>query len=205
MNTLLRIDASVRPHGSFSRKLGNYFEELWLNEYPEAKVLRCDLRMITIPHLSEQMTDAFYQEEKFPDILKLSDQLINDLKEADVILVTTPFYNYSIPSTLKAYLDHVVRINHTFVYRDDGKHQGLLHGKQAVIVTSKGGVFKGTDYSHLDFQEPYLRTILNFIGIDRVKIFSLEGTATRSDLEYVVFEIKIEIENFINSLTYEHK
>lgn len=204
MNTLLRIDASVRPNGSHSRHLGDYFEKLWLKEHPRAEVIRCDLRTLMIPHLNEQMIEAFAQENKFPGILKLSDQLIRDLEEADIILITTPFYNYSIPSTLKAYLDHIVRANKTFSYSKEGKHAGLLQHKRAAIITTKGGIFKGTDYSHLDFQEPYLRTILNFIGIDQVKIFSLEGTAVRSDLGDVVIEIKTEMEQFINTLAYEH-
>lgn len=203
MNTLLRIDASERPNGSHSRNLGDYFEQLWLKENPKGKVIRCDLRTLKIPHLNGQMIEAFYQENKFPGILKLSNQLIQELKNADLILITTPFYNYSIPSTLKAYIDHVVRANMTFAYSKDGIHAGLLQRKRAAIITTKGGVFKGTDYSHLDFQEPYLRTVLNFIGIDEIEIFSLEGTAIRSDLGDVVKKIQTEIEKFITTLTYE--
>jgi FMN-dependent NADH-azoreductase len=100
-----------------------------------------------------------------------SEQLTGELLAADVLVLAAPMYNFAIPSTLKAWLDHVLRAGVTFRYTANGP-EGLLSGKRAIVLTARGGIYTG---SALDHQEPYLRQALGFIGIDQVDFIHAEG------------------------------
>jgi FMN-dependent NADH-azoreductase len=199
MNTLLRIDASIRKEGSYSRDIGDFFQSQWQLKNPLGKVIRRDLTEVVIPHINKQLIEAFYRHEKSDDILSLSDKLIDELSMCDTLLITSALYNFSLPSSLKSYVDHLVRVNRTFSESPDGQYAGLMQNKQAVIITSKGGKYRGTNYAHLDFQDPYLQTILRFIGIERIETFSIEGTKDSRYLENTIPAIKSGILNFLNA------
>jgi FMN-dependent NADH-azoreductase len=199
MNTLLRIDASIRKEGSHSRHIGDFFQSQWQLKNPLGKVIRRDLTEVVIPHINKQLIEAFYWHEKSDDILSLSDRLIDELCMCDTLLITSALYNFSLPSSLKSYVDHLVRVNKTFSESPDGQYTGLIQNKQAVIITSKGGKYRGTNYAHLDFQDPYLQTILRFIGIERIETFSIEGTKDSRYLENTIPTIKSGILNFLNA------
>jgi FMN-dependent NADH-azoreductase len=199
MNTLLRIDASIRREGSYSRDIGDFFQSQWQLKNPLGKVIRRDLTEVVIPHINKQLIEAFYRHEKSDDILSLSDKLIDELSMCDTLLITSALYNFSLPSSLKSYVDHLVRVNRTFSESPDGQYAGLMQNKQAVIITSKGGKYRGTNYAHLDFQDPYLQTILRFIGIERIETFSIEGTKDSRYLENTIPAIKSGILNFLNA------
>ena len=182
MKTLLRIDASLRTEGSHSRNLADFFETHWEKANPGGRVIHRDLTRINIPHLQNETVQAFHiPEENYTqqnrEAIALSDALIQELKSADQILISSPLYNLNVPSALKSYLDHVVRSGHTFMVDNDGNYQGLLKKKEVFIITAKGEVYKNTVMEALDFQEPYLTTIFGFMGIKQRAIFSLEGTA----------------------------
>ena len=105
----------------------------------------------------------------------LADTLIEEVEAADVIVIAAPMYNFSIPSTLKAWIDHIVRAGRTFRYGAAGP-EGLLKGKKVFIVTGRGGVYSGeSPAKSLDFQEPYLRAMLGFLGLDDVAFIHVEG------------------------------
>jgi FMN-dependent NADH-azoreductase len=199
MNTLLRIDASIRREGSYSRDIGDFFQSQWQIKNPLGKVIRRDLTEVVIPHINKQLVEAFYEHEKSDDILSLSDKLIDELSTCDTLLITSALYNFALPSSLKSYVDHLVRVNRTFSESPDGQYAGLMQNKQAVIITSKGGKYRGTNYAHLDFQDPYLQTILRFIGIERIETFSIEGTKDSRYLENTIPAIKSGILNFLNA------
>jgi FMN-dependent NADH-azoreductase len=182
MKTVLRIDASSRSNGSQSRVLGDYFESVWLNRNPGDRVLRRDLAIDAAPHISSQTIAGFYTPaeqltHELRNATAQSDLLIEELRSADVLLLTTPMYNFSVPSALKAWIDQIVRIGHTFSY--DGKSfAGLVTGKRAYVICAygAGGYLGNGPLAAYDFLKPYLMLLLNFLGIQEVKFFSVEAT-----------------------------
>jgi FMN-dependent NADH-azoreductase len=182
MTTILRIDASSRTTGSISRALGDYFEQTWLNHNPRHLVLRRDVVTNPITHIAEQTIAGFYTPadhltDELRAALALSNRLIAEIQAADVLLLTVPMYNFAVPSAFKAWLDHIVRIGHTFAY-DGSAFSGLVTGRQAYVITSHGvgGYQHGEPLAGADFLVPYLRFILQFLGITDVRFFAVEGT-----------------------------
>ncbi|HFA49943.1 MAG TPA: FMN-dependent NADH-azoreductase [Bacteroidetes bacterium] len=183
MKKLLRIDASSRQKDSRSREVADYFQKKWEAGNPAGTVVLRDLVLSPLPHIKDATIQGFYTptENFTPELVEataLSDQVINEMKSADDILISTPLYNFSIPSALKAYIDHLSRINKTFGMDAEGNFFGMLKNKKTYIVTSKGAVYKGTPIEALDMQEPYLKLILPFLGLEIADIFSVEGTTT---------------------------
>ena len=172
MKTLLRIDASTRINGSNTRLLADYFQTKWLSHNPESKVIHRCLASDPIPHIANETIQAFHHADQTSSDKTLSDTLIDELKSADHLLIGSPLYNLTLPSTLKAYFDHVVRAGLTFEVRQ-GEYHGLLKGKAATLITARGSKSSPTD----DFQTTYLRKILAFIGIEPVDAVALEGLA----------------------------
>ena len=171
MKTLLRIEASLRTQGSRTRALSDYFEQLWLEANPGATVVQRCLAKEPIPHLDQASFERFAEDNRG---CTLSDVLINELKQADHLLLASPLYNLSLPSGLKAYFDHVVRSSQTFQL-NDGKHKGLLNNTRATILTACG------DSASADFQRDYLIEILRFIGIDETHAISVAGEVEPGD------------------------
>lgn len=176
MSTLLLIESSVRQRGSVSRQLSEEFVAQWRQANPGGRVLSRDLAREPLPHLDADllggwMKPAAEQSAAEQAALARSDQLIEELLAADVLVLGAPMYNFAIPSTLKAWLDHVLRAGVTFKYTEQGP-RGLLQGKRAYVLTARGGVYAG---GPLDQQEPYLRQALGFIGIDDVQFVHAEG------------------------------
>jgi FMN-dependent NADH-azoreductase len=108
--------------------------------------------------------------------LALSDALIDEVVAADIIVIAVPMHNFAPPSTLKAWIDHVVRAGRTFAYGATGP-QGLVQGKHAILVLASGGVYSNGRMKPFDFTEPYLRTVLGFIGITDIDVVRVEGVA----------------------------
>ena len=171
MKTLLRIDASAQLNGSNTRQITDYYEAQWKRANPAGRVTARCLVSAPIPHLTQETIERFQVPgSEHP----LSDTLSGELMRADHVLIGSPLYNFTLPSTLKAYFDHVVRSGRTFELRE-GRFRGLLGGKSATIVTSRGGT--GAEGHRDDFQTPYLPAILEFIGIGPIDVVALEGTA----------------------------
>ncbi|MGV3508912.1 MAG: FMN-dependent NADH-azoreductase [Sphingobacteriaceae bacterium] len=205
MKTLLRIDSSARIEGSYSRTIADHFEYLWKQANPTGKIVYRDLAKQHLPHIDNATIQGFYSK---PGQLSnaaataLSDELVAELLSADEIVISSPLYNFNIPSNLKAYIDQVTRINRTFKIAEDGAYSGLLSGKKAYLFSTKGGVYKNTDYEQMDIQDDYLKTILNFIGIEDIHLFSLEGVADQQKLHTGLEHIKTTINQlFINTQT----
>lgn len=164
--TLLRIDASPRGQNSVSRTLA---DQVVTQIAPNSTITR-DLTH-AIPQLDETWIAANFtgvdqrSSEQF-QTLALSDTLVSELQSADTILIATPIYNFGIPASLKAWVDHIARAGVTFRYTETGP-QGLLSGKKAILVVTSGGTEVDSD---IDFATPYLRHVLGFIGIHDVQI-----------------------------------
>ncbi|HLP87430.1 MAG TPA: FMN-dependent NADH-azoreductase [Nostocaceae cyanobacterium] len=171
MANILHIDSSPRGDRSISRRLTGEFITAWKNAHPGDTVTYRDLGHNPVPHVDEPWIAAAFTppDAHTPELLenlKVSDALIDELLAADMYVFGVPMYNLNIPSTFKAYIDQIVRVGRTFLMNELG-YQGLVDSsKKALIITSRGGTFPaGTPAAAYDLQEPYLRTILGFIGI----------------------------------------
>lgn len=176
MSRVLVIESSVRQQGSISRQLTAEFVAQWRQVHPQDEVTLRDLARDPVPHLDADllggwMKPAEAQSAAEQAALARSKQLTDELLAADVLVLAAPMYNFAIPSTLKSWLDHVLRAGVTFQYGAQGP-EGLLQGKRAFVLTARGGIYSG---SPLDQQEPYLRQALGFIGIKDVTFIHAEG------------------------------
>src|SRR6267143_1477379 len=178
MKTLLQIQSSIFSNGGQSSRLAERFVAAWRVSNPGGKVIVRDLAAEPVPHLDAARFGAFLAkpEERTPDqqaVVDYSDALIGELKRADVVVLGLPMYNFGVPSTLKAYFDHIARAGVTFRYTEKGP-QGLLTGKKAYVFATRGGLYAGTP---LDTQTSYVRDFLRFLGIDDVEFIYAEGLA----------------------------
>ena len=182
MSTLLKLDSSPMGDRSTSRKLTTKFAESWLKTHPGGKVIERDLATLNLPVVDAFWVGAVYTPEssRTPDQIKAlaaSDSLINNLKQADEYVFGVPMHNFSIPSTLKLWIDQIVRAGKTFSYGETGP-KGLLTGKKATLLLASGGEYgKGSAMASFDFVTPYLQKVLGFIGITDVTIIAASGTA----------------------------
>jgi FMN-dependent NADH-azoreductase len=177
---LLQIDSSART-SSVTRRLTAKFAEEWRKSHPDGEVIQRDLSATAIPPITDDWSATQLEESKLTpaqrSYLSTSDELIEELKAADAVVIGSPMYNFSIPASLKAWIDQIVRIGKTRGYGPNGG-QGLLEKKKVVVITSRGGAYeKGTAMEVFDFQEPYLRHILGFIGLTEVMFIHAENQA----------------------------
>jgi FMN-dependent NADH-azoreductase len=182
MATLLKIDSSPMGDHSISRKLTAQFAASWRKAHPGGEVISRDLTKTELRPVNGIWVGAAYtpedarsQEQR--EALAVSDALIAELQRADEYVFGVPMHNFSIPSTLKLWIDQVVRVGKTFSY-GTGTPKGLLNGKKATLLIASGGVYEqGTAMASLNFVTPYLRAICGLIGVTDVTIIAAEGTA----------------------------
>jgi FMN-dependent NADH-azoreductase len=185
MGKLLFVTSSIFGADSKSRQLGQAFVDKWLAQHPGTSVVERDLAAEPLPHITGATMAAIFTpaEKRSPEqaeIVAFADRLIEELEAADTVLLAVPMYNFTIPSTLKAWIDHVARAGRTFRYTEKGP-VGLLKGKRVFIVTSRGGVYTQGPAKALDFHEPYLRGMLGFLGLDDVTFVHAEGLAISAE------------------------
>jgi FMN-dependent NADH-azoreductase len=178
MKTLLQIQTSMFAAGGQSSRLAEQFVAQWRDANPDGLVIVRDIGAQPVPHLTADRFQSFLAkpEARTPEqhaIAGFSDELIEELRQADVIVLGLPMYNFGVPSTLKAYFDHIARAGVTFSYTEKGP-QGLLTEKKAYVFATRGGLYAG---SPLDTQTSYVRDFLRFLGIDDVEFVYAEGLA----------------------------
>lgn len=178
MRTLLQIHTSLYSSEGQSSRLATAFVEAWRARHPEDRVLLRDLAANPLPHLDAETFRAFgtpvSQRTAAQRVaVAQSDALVAELRAADVIVLGLPMYNFGVPSTLKAWFDHIARAGETFRYTAGGP-QGLLTGKQAYVLAARGGRYQGTP---LDTQSDYVRQFLGFLGIRELEFIYAEGLA----------------------------
>ena len=200
MKQLLHIMSSPKTKNSASRKLGQAVIEKIKEIYPHSEVTKYDLATNKTAHLNEDHIEAFFtpaeiQTEAHQQSLIQSNQAIQDLLKADILVIEAPMYNWSIPSTLKAYFDQIARAKITFQYVGEGLlPKGLLKNKKAYIVTSSGGIYSEGELMPYDFATNYVRFFLTLLGIEVVNVFRVEGQAiygTENALEKATEHIDI--------------
>jgi FMN-dependent NADH-azoreductase len=174
---LLQIDSSAR-RSSISRQLTSSFLDAWKKENSGGEAMERDLSTTALPHITDDWAGVFGDPSKLTPSQQLylltSDELIKELIAADTIVIGAPMYNFTISSLLKAWIDQIVRPGKTFVYGEGGP-RGLLGGRKVVVITSRGGSYTaGKPQAALDFQEPYLRSVLGFIGLTDITFIHAE-------------------------------
>ncbi len=172
---VLYISSSIFNEQGKSSSLASHFMDQLKERHPEAEVMHRDLAADPIPHLDAARFQAHItaKEERTDEqqtLAALGDSLVEELLQADILVLGVPMYNFGIPSTLKAWIDYVARAGTTFRYTANGP-EGLIKGKKAFILGARGGAYWGTPN---DTQTPYLKTFLGFIGITDVKFIVAE-------------------------------
>jgi FMN-dependent NADH-azoreductase len=176
MNSLLVINSSAAREGSVSRELVEHAVDHLLQDHPEARVVRRDLGANPVPHLDVDTLNGVRgtpATDRERASRKLSDELIAELRAADTIVIGAPMYNFGVTTGLRAWFDHVLRAGETFSYSSEGP-KGLLGGKRVIVIETRGGLYSEGPASALDFQEPYLRHLFNFVGIKDVTFVHAE-------------------------------
>jgi FMN-dependent NADH-azoreductase len=176
MSHLLVINSSAAGRDSVSRVLVADAVSKLLEADPAAHITHRDLGENPPPHLISQTLNGVRgtatTDTEFA-ARRLSDELIGELKAADTVVIGAPMYNFSVPTTLRAWFDHVLRAGVTFKYVD-GAVRGLLGGKRVIVIESRGGLYSEGPAQAIDFQEPYLRHLLGFIGLTDVTFVRAE-------------------------------
>lgn len=180
MKNILLIQSSPRGSESYSQRVADSIVNEIKDRDPNTTITFRDLAQDPLPHVGPAFVSALSAKPEEltaaqSEALALSDALIGELV-ADVIVLALPMHNFGIPSTLKAWIDHVVRAGRTFTYSERGP-EGLLKGKRLILVLASGGVYSNGAAKQLDFQEPCLRAALGFIGLTDIEVVRVEGVA----------------------------
>ena len=188
---IYQIDSSARKQGSSSRALAKKLLEKI--KKPDDEIIYRDLddEMVFVSGLTESgmKIDKKDQTEHHKKMFELSDKLVKELKESDIIIISAPIYNYGPPATLKAWSDLAARVGETFKFRPDGRREGLLKNKRAFLVITSGGTKLNSEE---DFLTPWLKFILNFFGIEKVDVISADQMALDYDKSIKNAENQIE-------------
>ncbi|MCC9625711.1 NAD(P)H-dependent oxidoreductase [Thalassospira sp. MA62] len=176
MTNILHVSASVNGTQSNSRRLASELIGRIVAQSASANVIERDTNDATISALTGEVVGAFYtpadaRTDAQRDVIAVSEKMVREVKNADVLVIGAPMYNFGIPSTLKAWVDLIARVGVTFRYTENGP-LGLLEGKKAYLVVATGGVPVN---SPADFVTPYLKQVLGFIGITDVDVIEASG------------------------------
>ena len=173
---IYQIDSSARKEGSTSRALAK--KVLEKIKKPGDEVIYRDLNeeMVFVTGLTESGMSIKEedQNENHKRMFELSNQLVKELKESDIIIISAPIYNYGPPATLKAWSDLAARVGETFRFKPNGRREGLLKNKKAFLVITSGGTKLN---SKEDFLTPWLKFILNFFGIEKIETICADQMA----------------------------
>ena len=191
---IYQIDSSARKEGSTSRALAKKL--LDKIKSPEDEIIYRDLNeeMVFVSGLTESgmNIEKKDQTDHHRKMFELSDQLVKELKESDIIIISAPIYNYGPPATLKAWSDLAARVGETFKFKPNGRREGLLKNKKAYLVITSGGTKLN---SKEDFLTPWLKFILNFFGIEKIEIINADQMAL--DYEKSIKDAEEQIEKIV--------
>jgi FMN-dependent NADH-azoreductase len=184
MTKILYVSSSPRA-GSYSSNVADRVIDELKKSHPGATVTVRDLARNPLPHIDADFLQATRsadgpQTDLQRTSIARSDALVDELLAADVIVIAAPMYNFSIPSTLKAWIDYVCRPGRTFSYSEKGP-EGLAKGKRAIIINARGGIYSSGPATALEHQGSYLRGVLGFIGITDVETIDIEGVGYGPD------------------------
>ncbi|WP_254412655.1 FMN-dependent NADH-azoreductase [Dyadobacter diqingensis] len=187
MKKVLVINSSARMLNSQSRKLTEIFVEHWKSIHVNPVIRFRELGNADVPHINQGWIAAAFKpeaarSEQEIQALKTSDVYISELREADVIVIAAPMYNWSVPSALKAYIDQILRVNETWKINPANQQNpyiGLLENKTLLLLLTRGaqGYEKGEYNEHMNFQSTYLKTVFNIIGVSDIHVIAVNGAS----------------------------
>jgi FMN-dependent NADH-azoreductase len=190
MKHILHLISSIQGKESYSLKLGHAIIEKIQKKYPGSTLEELDLIDIEIPHLNPAILRTFFipkeqltDEEK--ETILFSDQVVKQLLAADIIVIGAPLYNFTIHSSLKAWIDHITRAGITFGYGENGPF-GKVTGKKVYVAMSSGGIYSEGQNKDNDFVVPYLKAFLGFLGMTDLTAFRAEGLKVPGVKEYAM-------------------
>jgi FMN-dependent NADH-azoreductase len=179
MKHILHLKSSIQGAISYSIKLGDAVIKEIQNKYPGSTVEELNLVDVEIPHLKPEVLRTFFipgdqltEEER--ESIRLSDALVKQLLAADIIVIGAPLINFTIHSSLKAWIDHITRAGITFGYNENGPI-GMVTGKKIYVAMSSGGIYSEGPGKANDFVAPYLKAFLGFLGMTDLTVFRAEG------------------------------
>lgn len=183
MAKLLYVKSSIFGDQGQSSQLGQTLIEQWKAQNPGGEVVLRDLSADVLPHIDGARFGAFLtpgeaRNAEQQAIVELSDSLIDEVRQADMLVIGVPMYNFGVPSQLKVWFDHLARAGVTFRYTETGA-EGLLEDKPVVLLATRGGMYKNAG---LDFQIPYVKQFLAFIGLSDSRVIYAEGLAMGDEL-----------------------
>lgn len=171
---ILKINSSAAKKTSISRGEVDVIISKLIKD-SEAEVIDRDVAYADLPFPDDKFLEAIFSHEELNEeqkrITKLSDKLVDELMESDILVIGAPMYNFGIPASLKAYFDLIARAGKTFHYTDQGYPVGLLENKKAIVVITTGGVPLG---SPMDFSKNYISTFLGFLGVKDIEFVELD-------------------------------
>ena len=179
MKNILHIISSIQGKESYSVKLGLAIVEKIRDKYPGSTLEELNLVDIEIPHLNPAVLRTFFIPEDLlttdeKESIRFSNQVVKQLLTADIIVIGAPLYNFTIHTSLKAWIDHITRAGITFGYGENGP-VGLVTGKKVYVAMSSGGVYSEGPGKVNDFVAPYLKAFLGFLGMTDLEVFRAEG------------------------------
>ncbi len=176
---VLIIKSSPALEASVSNEITDFLVEQLKGKNQSYQFTIRDLAKTPAPIYDNQIMQAFFspQDQLTEQQIKVaapSLEYIEELKAADIIVFASPMHNFGITTLLKSYIDQICRMGLTFQYTEDGP-EGFIKDKKALIITSAGGDFQQASEKHKDFQTPYLKHVLNFIGIEDIEVVPVQG------------------------------
>ena len=190
MKRILHLISSLQGKESYSIKLGHAIVEKIQEKYPGSTLEELNLVAIEIPHLNPAVLRTFFipgdqltEEEK--ESIRFSDEVVKQLLAADIIVIGAPLYNFTIHTSLKAWIDHITRAGITFGYGENGP-VGKVAGKKVYVAMSSGGVYSEGPGKANDFVAPYLKSFLGFLGMTDLTIFRAEGLKVPGVKEHAI-------------------
>jgi len=204
MKNVLVIEASFQGEKSHSKALVRDFLRLWKNKYPQDAVVARDLAVTPLPHMDNVLFGAMCKKDPATltlaeeEALRRSDTVINDVKKADVLLFGAPVYNFNLASTLKAWIEHLLRVGDTFIYTEKGAVGLIDKNKKVFVISTIGGIY---DDGAIDHQTNYLRYVFEFLGLIDVTFIHAEGLDMgKESREQGLQKARNQIEQIIGSL-----
>ncbi|WP_316799031.1 FMN-dependent NADH-azoreductase [Pedobacter frigidisoli] len=200
MKRILHLISSIQGNQSYSLQLSRAILKKILDKYPGSVVEEVDLNNVNIPHLNSSLLQSMFtpadkHTEESRALLRYSDEAVAQLLAVDIVVVGAPLYNLTVPSTLKAWLDHITRAGITFGYGENGPI-GLVKDKKVYVAMSSGGVYADGPAKGADFVAPYLKSVFGLLGMTDVTVFRAEGvkvagvkdTALAKGIESIVID-----------------
>lgn len=210
MKNVLVINSSARTLNSQSRNLTEVFVNHWKSSNSNTYITFRELGTANVPHINENWIAAAFKpetvrSEEEKEALKTSDVYIAELREADIIVLGTPMYNWSVPSALKAYIDQIVRVNETWKLNPgnmENPYIGLLENKTLILLLSRGsqGYEKGEFNAHMNFQTDYLKTVFKVMGVHNIHMIAIDGaTLNPETLQQTVENSQQKVKSLIEN------